>query len=1044
MGSIKFSIKRPVTIFMCMCVIVILGIVSISKMDNELMPSMEIPVAAIITTYSGAGPEEVESLVTNVVEGAISSVENLDTFSSTSSEGMSLVIVQFNYGTDMEKAVTHIRDKISSVSRMLPDDVEDPTILKMDMNAQAIAQVGITSDVVKDQNLKALVEEQIKPIIERSPGVGSVDFFGGKEQEITITINPERLEGLGLSMSQLAGIIASENDNKASGQVDYGEKTLTISSKLKLTSVEDIKKIPINIGKGSILQLQDIATVELKDKEIETISRLNGKDCITLSITKTSDGNIVSTIKEINKVLEKIQKEYPDIKAEMIYESGSMVEESINNVLKNIAIGALLAMITLFVFLKNIGMTAIIAISMPLSITLTIVLLYFCGVTLNMISLGGISIGVGMLVDNSVVVIENIYRYRTTEGFGKIKGTFRATVEVLPSIVASTLTSVVIFLPFLFTEGMVKEMFSSLALSVVFSLLSSLLMSITVVPMIAGNYINNVHRNKAPKPLGFINYFLNGFDWLIKKLNAGYAKVLRVVIRCRKRTLLIVLTIFISSMMLYSSLGMELFPSTDMGWITIDLTVPSGTKIEVMNEIATHVEDKVLQIPEIKSLFLSLSEGNGSLMMSAGSAQIMADVGEKSERERGIDEIAEDIRQRLKDIAGADIKVSSMSMMGTLSDPSVTVNIEGDELDTLKNISEELMFQIKNVPGTREVTSSTDSEEKQIAIVMDKDKLRQYGLTGPDVANQIRGSVKGSIATSLKVDGAETDIRLIYPQRHYKTLSSLEDISIKTGMGTYIPLSSIATIEREDVLTQIERKDKTRYVTVAASVYGRDIGSTSKDIQSIIDQMNFPEGYSVTIGGNNEVMNETFMSLLLVIVLAIILVYAVMAAQFESLINPFIIMFTIPLALTGAFLLLFLMRETLSMVAMLGCLVLVGIVVNNGIILIDYINTLRFRDGEELEDAVLTACPTRLRPILMTALTTILGQIPVILSTGSSSETLKGMGIVIAGGLTTSTLLTLIVVPILYIQFDGIVNRLRRLFKLQKKRNRYEIEKECC
>lgn len=1046
MDIIKFAIKRPVTIFMCMCVAVILGFVSVNKMDMELMSSIDMPIALVMTTYSGAGPEEVESLVTKPIEGAIANVEGIDTISSTSSEGTSFVIVEFDYGTDMGEAITSMKDKIDMIEMMLPDDVDTPTVLKMDMNASAVATIAITSENMSNNELLSLVEDTLQPRFERQSDVASVDLLGGKETEITVEINPEKMEGLGLSMAQIAGILASENQNQSGGSIDYGDKSLTISSKLQMTDINDVKQTPITLGTGAIVQLQDIATITEQEKEITSISRYNGEECISLSISKTSDGNAVSVVSALQKEVAKITKEYPNITIAITEETGSIIEDSVNGVLQNIFIGAGLAIIILFVFLKNVGLTAIIAVSMPLSIVITLILLYFCDISLNVISLGGLSIGVGMLVDNSVVVIENIYRYRTAEGYDKIKGTYRAAKEVFTSVFASTLTTIVIFVPFVFANGMVREVFMDLALSVVFSLIASLISSVTVVPMIAGNYVNNVHRNKAPKLLGFINILLDLFDRFISGLNRIYAKILALAVRCKKRTLLIVICIFIASIGLYSSLGMELIPVSDEGLISVTIEAPTGSSVEVVNDLSTKAEAYLSELPEVVSLTASISGPSSASLFSTNSSasNITATLVDKTERNKSTEDIAEEIRHALTNIAGCKITVSASSTMSALSSGGVQIEIYGDEADTLKEISHQVEQNLITIEGIRQVTSSMDDAKKQVALIFNKDKIRQYGLTGSEVAAQIRSTIQGNTATTIKADGTETDVRIIYPSTSYANLSNLGDMSIKTNTGVYIPLSSIAEITMDETQNAITRSNQKRYITVSSDIYGRDAGSVNRDVQDLISQMTLPDGYNFNLGGTNEMMIETFESLILVIILAVILVYAVMAAQFESFMNPFIIMFTIPLALTGTFILLFLFNESINMISLLGCLVLVGIVVNNGIILIDYIDTLRYRDNLPIQDAILTACPTRLRPVLMTALTTILAQIPVIASTEANSEMLRGMGIVIAGGLTTSTLLTLIVVPILYMYFDKFNNTIRRKFKLEKKKNTYEIDAECC
>lgn len=1042
MDITKISIKRPVAIMMVMFIIVILGFVSITKMEMELTPEVDMPVVMVMTTYEDAGPEEVESLVTEKIESAVSNVENVDSISSTSSEGSSMVMIEFDYGTDLDTAVTNLRDKIGMVEMMLPDDCDSPTIMKMDMNSTPVATLVVAAENMDTDTLKEFAEDTIEPRLERQQGVASVDVIGGTETEITIEINPERLEGLGLSMASIGQVLMQENSNQSGGSIQYGEKELTISSKLQMEDIDDIKKTPIQIADGTILKLEDIAEIYQSEKEVESISRYNGESCIMITVTKSSDGNTVSVVNGVKKEVDSLTKEYPDVMLSIVSESGSTIENSIMNVVQNIFVGAILSILVLFVFLKNIGLTGVIAVSMPISIIGTFVLLYFSGTSLNLISLGGLSVGVGMLVDNSVVMLENIYRYRTKLGFGKIKGTYRAGREIRSSLIASTLTTVVVFIPFVFVSGMMIQMMKDLALAIVFSLTMSLVTSMTVVPMLAGNYVNNIHRNNAPPKLDFINKMLHIFDRSIKKLDDIYGKFLKWAVWHKKRTMLVVILIFAGSMCLFPFVGMELMPSSDEGKFTVEVKAPKGSSLETVNALSLQVENILESLPELVSMDVSIS--GGSTMMGSGEeSSISCTLVDKKEREKSTDEIVEEVRNMTKNIAGAEITVSASSSMSSMMGGGVSIEIYGDDLDKLEEISEQVANQIRSVEGVRQVSSSLEQQDTQVALKIDKDKARQFGLTGSDVAGQVRNMVLGYTATTLKADGTEQDVRITFPKESTSTLSSIEDMSILTKTGT-IPLSAIASIGMDDVPSSIQRTDQSRYVTVSADVFGRDSGSVNSEVQQLLSQLSLPDGYTLKIGGSNEMMQETFASIALIIVLAIVLVYMVMAAQFESFINPFIIMFTIPLAFTGAIILLFLAGEPISMMALIASLVLVGIVVNNGIVLIDYITILRERDGMELIDAVLTACPTRLRPILMTALTTIMGQFPLIFSNGTNSETLRGMGLVIAGGLTTSTFLTLIVVPLLYIFADRISNSFRRRFHVKNKPNPYEVESECC
>lgn len=1018
MDIIKLAIRRPITMLMGMLILIILGCVSLSKMEMELMPSMTMPMALIRASYTGAGPEEVDNLVTGPLESALSGVEGLDTITSTSSKGSSMVMLEFVYGTDMNQAVDDIRQKLDRVR--LPDDVDTPSVMKMDTNSQAVCNIVFTSDSLNQYELKTLIEDKISPRLERQPGVAEITVRGGREKEIVVQVDRERLEGLGLTMSNISSVLSAENNDQSGGNIQYGIKSYSISIKLHLQSLDDIRQMPIQLGNGSVLQLQDIADINEQDVEITSYSRVNGGQSISVSISKASDGNTVTTVHAIQDELKRIEEDYKNIQIEMTNNQAESIENSINGVLQNILLGAFLSIITLFVFLKNIGLTMVIAVSMPLSIIAAFVLLYFSGTTLNVLSLGGLSIGVGMLVDSSVVAIESIYRYRTVGGYAQKAGTYYGVKEIAVPIVASTLTTVVIFVPFVFAEGMVAELFTDMALAVVFSLLVSVVAALTIVPMMSGNVVGNVHRNHAPKALDFINRMLDTFDKGFNWLKDAYERVLTSCMRHKKKTILIVWGAFFASLCLYPFIGMDLMPSTDEGEISVTATAPSGANLAYINDYSIQIEDMLQQIPEIKKISANISGSSGGRRSGSSQTSIRCTLVDKNDRQRSTDEIVEEVRQMTKNMAGVKISVSASSSSGFRGGggSGSSVSIYGEDTEVLNDIYQQLKSNLMAIEGVREVSCDLDNTTRQVSILLDKNRLRSYGLLGSSVASQISNSISGTTATTLKTDGTETDIRLSYPDHLIEEFSDLGSINISVGGGRYVPLTSLADITFEDVPMSISNKDQTRYVNVSYSAFGRDTGSLSRDVQELIDQMSLPEGYSLKLGGTTEQMAEVFDTMSLVLLMAIALIYMVMAAQFESLINPFIMFLSIPLALIGVMLLLFLTRESLSMTSMIGLLVLAGIAVNNGIVLIDYANVLRKREHLSAEEAMMKAGPVRLRPILMTALTTILAQLPVIFSTSSNSELLNGMGVVVAGGLATSTFLTLLVIPVMYVYFS--------------------------
>lgn len=1040
-GLIKTCIKRPVSVFMVMLIVLMLGGVSLSQMKLDLMPKMEIPMALIFTTYSGAGPEEVENLVTKPIEDSVASVENMESIQSSSSEGMSMVMVQFTEDTNMDTATNWLREKMDMAEMMLPDDVDTPTIMKLNMNSMPIATMTVQSDQMDANELKAMVEDKLEPRLESAGGIASIDIYGGTEKEIVVELNQERLEGLGLSMSSVAQVLAAENTNIPGGSVEYGDKSFTISSKLKMESVDDVRNTPIALPTGAVIRLGDIANIEERQKETSSYSRVNGEECIMLSISKSSDANTVEAVNAIKKELEKINADYPELTAELVMDQAEYIEQVVGGLVQNIFMACFLAIFILFIFLKNVGLTAVIGVSIPMSIIATFVALYFSGTTLNMLSLGGLTMGVGMLVDNSVVVIESIYRYRN-QGLDMKQGTYEGTRTMVSSITGSTLTTIVIFVPFVFATGLVMDMFKDMALSIIFSLTMSLLMAVTVVPMISGNLVHNIHRNRAPKALNFVNKFISFIDAFIKGMTAYYRSVLGKLLHMRKRVVAVAFALFVASLCLIPFIGMELIPASDEGEMTVTVDTPKGSSLEYTDEVTRQVEEYLYQIPELEKISTQVSGSNsGSIMSSGGGGSITVQLVDKNDRDRSTDEIAEQVRQDLKKIPGCEISVAvSNSTMGSgssMGSAGINLEIKGDDLDQLQDIADQMVMQIEKVPGTREVTSSMEDTTKEIAVHVDREKARQFGLVGSSIANSINTAVEGTVATTLKVDGNETDIRLTFPDNSVEQMMDLGNINITTPTGSYVPLSAIADIQLEDTPTSISRADQTRIVTVSAAIYGRDTGSVSKDVDKIIADMNLPAGYSISQGGSVEQMMDAFGSIGLVIVMAIALVYMVMAAQFESLLYPFIIMFTMPLATIGSFFLLFVTGQPLSMTAMIGFLMLVGIVVNNGIILVDAINVLRREQGYGVMEAIMEAAPTRLRPILMTALTTILGMFPTIFSMADGAEMQRGMGLVVAGGLTTSTFLTLIVVPSLYVIFDNISNKFRGIFRRKgKKQNK--------
>ncbi len=1025
----EFSIKRPVTVFMCVLIILVLGWVSLTKLSLDLMPNITFPVAIVSTEYQGVGPQEIENIVTRNIESSVATVSNIKAVQSQSSAGSSMVIAEFNSGTDMDFATLHLREKVDLIKAYLPDEVGTPMVIKMDPSMIPVVTLGVTNGS-NEVELKKLVEDKIKPRLESLDGVAAVYVTGGKEREIKVEADPRKMSGYGISLNQVTGALQSENLNQPGGTVEYGDKNLLVRSTGEFKTLDQIKNVPIILPSGNVIYIKDVANVTDGFKDTTTHTRMNGKNSVGIVIQKQTGSNTVKVVNRIRNEIEKVQKEYSDVTIKMSFDQGEYIEKSIASVSRNAVAGAVLAVFILFIFLKNIRTTFIIGTAIPISIISTFVMIYFSGITLNLVSLGGLALGVGMLVDSAIVVLENIYRYRS-EGYSKIESAILGTQEVGGAITASTLTTVAVFIPIAFAEGIAVDIFKEMAMTVTFSLLASLTVALTFIPMLSSKYLRMVKPEEASR-FKVTNKVLSKWDDCLKVLDSIYRSILAWVLSHRKTTVAVVTVIFISSLALLPFIGAEFFPTMDQGQFTVDIELPQGSLLERTNEITTKVEGVLSGIPEIEKLFVSVGSSNTGVDMSGGNSSrgsINATLKPLSERSRSTAEVVDEIRKQVDLIPGAKIKVSEVSTsMGGGSGTAVALNIFGPDLDRLKEISERIEGIIRSVEGTRQVESSFSKGQPEVQVYVDREKASYYGVGSSQVAASIRTAIEGKVATRYKIGGEEYDIRVQYPKEYGETYEQLRNVKIMTPAGVEVPLTNLARIDMAQGPVTISREGQQRYTTVTSDIFGRDVGSINKDIKAKLDAFTLPSGYSIEFGGQEEQMQEAFISLFQMLLLAILLVYMIMASQFESLMHPFIIMFSLPLAFTGSAIGLAITQTPLSVPAFIGIIMLAGIVVNNAIVLVDYVNTLRKR-GMERTDAILKAGPTRLRPILMTTLTTILALSPLALGIGEGAESQAPLAIVVIGGLLSSTLLTLVIIPVVYTLFDDIAAKFRSKIK---------------
>jgi len=1024
MSLSKASVRRPVTTVMVLLIVVAFGIMSITNLQMDMMPNMNIPIAIVMTTYSGTGPQEMETLITKPMEEALSSVSGIEEMTSTSSYGSSFIMIQFEDDVDIDMAALDMREQVDLYKGTLPDGANDPMVMKLDISSMTGGiYIGVTDNSGDLVELKRRIEDRVSNRLERQDGVASVTLNGGKETEISVVLNEEKMRGYGVSESQISGLLASENLIVPTGSIKQGDKRLQLRVDGEFASLEDMRSLPITSSTGAVIYLRDLAEISEVYKEDEAHIYLNGKPGALLIVQKQSTANTVNVSQKVNAELEKLRLEMPDMEFSVVMDPAEYTQSAINSVVESAMYGGIFAVIILYVFLRSYRSTVIVAISMPVSIIATFILMYYSGITLNIVSLGGLTLGIGMLVDNSIVVLESIYR-KIEAGEESKAAAIEGAREVAMSVVASTLTTVAVFLPISFSGGMAAQIFNEMSMTIAFSLGSSLVVALTFVPMAASLLLKPEHVSGTHhKSSNILVKLLDKVGAAIEGLTKGYTKVLAACLRRKKRTVFVAMLFTVLSFASLAVIGFEFMAQSDEGMVTITITMPEGSLLEETDAITTKVLERVQDNPEIAEFAVMVGGSTGMGGGGTDSSTIMLTMAELTEREKSSSEYALEYEKAFKDIAGAEIEVSASSMsMGSYgSDGTVSFILKGDDFDTLSEVSNDLNKQIEDMDGVWKSETSLDSSSPQASIKVNRMKATSYGVTASSIASIVRTAVDGSVATTYKIDGDEYDIRIRQEESKVDYLNDLENILIPSATGASIPLYELADIEIVDMPVSITRTDNMQYVTITATLdSGFDSGTLSRNLTAFMNGYILPEGYMWEFSGTTQSMNETFSSLLLALVVAVFLVYAIMAAQFESLLYPFIVMFSIPIALGGGICGLLIMGERLSIVGMLGLIMLAGVVVNNAIVLVDYTNLLIRERGMSVIDALQEAGPVRLRPILMTTLTTVLALVPMMVSSSEGSEMMRGLAIVVVFGLSLSTLITLLFIPVVYAGFNQI------------------------
>ncbi len=1023
---IKVCIKRTVTVIMMTLVILLGGTIAYNNLELAMTPNIDLPVALVMCTYTGAAPEEMEDLVTEPIEETLATLTGVDTITSSTSTGSSMVMIQFVDGTDIDIATNDIRDKLDRVKRQLPDDADDPTIMKLDMNSTTIS-VGVTSDKYDVDTLYNLLDENVSSTFERIDGVSSVSLSGGTDTEVRIIVDQNKMENYGVTMNSIASALSAENTNVPSGDLKQGTTDISLRTVGEFDSIEDIKNTFITTSGGNKIMVKDVAEVKEMQKDKESKSLINGKEGCTFSLSKQSDANIVTVTDNVVSAMAKIQEDYPDFEMTLLTDTADYIKLSINNMVSTAFQAAIIAVLVLLIMLRSVRMALIIGVSIPTSIFATFGLMYLTGMSLNMMSLGGVVIAIGMLVDNSVVVLENIFK-KKDEGMSGPDAAYYGASEVSMAITASTLTTVAVFLPLTFMQGTMGQLMKEISYTVCFGLGASLFVALTFVPMASAVLMR--HEGKKDGK-GIFSRIINKLDTVVgaflDKMDYGYSRLIHTCLNHRIRTVAIIFVIFIASLFSVQFVGSDLMARTDEGNVSVTATMPNGTDYETCEAMLNTLLDRIGDVPEAEKMDARIG-GGGISSSSSTTVSINYDVGDKEDRTRSTEEIANEIESKLQNIAGCEIEVSDEgSAMGSIGGSGFNVMIKGDDNDTLREISDELIAEISQLPNAKDVESSMDDASSEANIVINRAKASQYGLTTQSIASAVSAANSGSVATEYKTDGTEIDVRIMYPDDKIEYIKDLNNLSITNSQGIAIPLTEVASVEMGESALTISRENQQKYIEITGEIQGLDTSSQQAQVQQILDNYVFPEGYSYEFGGMMEMMAETFSSLFTCIVVAIILVYMVMASQFESFVYPFIIMLAMPLSITGGIVGLLVTGNSLTSTAYMGLIMLVGMVVNNGIVLVDYTNQLLERDENlGVNDALVMAARSRLRPILMTTLTTVVGMVPVALAIGSGMESNQAMGIVIVFGLTIGTMVTLVFIPVLYSGVNSIKNRIRR------------------
>jgi Cation/multidrug efflux pump len=1006
------AVKRPTTVLIFTIVLVLLGVYSATKLPIDLFPDMDIPVMIIQSSYPGAAPEEVEEKLTRPLENALSGIQGLNKITSTSSSGSTMIVLELEMGTDLNEATNQMRDRIDLVRNYLPDEATSPIIIQMDPSMLPIMSIAVEGDV-SPEKLRSISEDTIIPRLEQVEGVASVSLSGGSETEVRVQISQEKLDTYGLSVTQLTQMLMSQNMTVSAGSIREGDKQYALTLSGNFNSLEDLENTPVTYltttpGINGVqvipLRLKDVATVSLGYGESTDFAFVDGKACVVLMVQKQSSKNALQTSRNVHAAFDSIKEDIPsDISFNVVLDSTDFIKMAVKTVAKSAITGALLAIIVIVLFLRSLRSTLIIAISIPVSILITFALMYFSGQTLNMMTLAGLSLGIGMLVDNSIVILENIYSYRQ-RGAKPTVAAVLGSREMVMSITSSTLTTICVFLPMLMYGkelGIISQVFTGLAFTVVFSLLCSLAVALTLVPALSSKYLVASVKKQGDG---------------IKKLK-GYRKFTRWTLHHKALVVIVILALFALAIYMIPQIGFIYMPEQEETSVSLSITLEKGTAIDRTKELTLEFLDRSLPLLSgIKTTQIASSSSN--------SASITYIITTSSERTEGMDD-AESVKEKLRTLFAnypeAEFSFDSTSLISLSSGGGIDIKIAGNDMATLMETTLEIQAALQsNLPDmVEEVSNTIDTGLPEIKFTYDRERIAELGFNISSLSQELKGRLNGISAGNVTVDGEEYKLKISLPDEEKDKQSTLDSVFVTNSQGQTFPLSAISSYEKTLGPSSITRENQSRVLHVSVTPKaGVQLAEAQEAVERVINEkVVLPKNITISYGGDYQDLMEGLKIFVQIIGIAALLVFAVMASQFESFKSPFIVIFTIPLAVIGIVAICYITGSQLSLITAVGLLILVGIIVNNGIVLVDYTNLL-IKRGYRLEEACVEAAAARLRPILMTTLTTVLALIPMAFFPGEGSELVQPIGQTVLGGLAFGTLMTLFLMPVLYYAFN--------------------------